>query len=334
MIDVAVSVALALVLAILGVRLGRVCGDGYLWMAYGFTAVLSGTVGLLVQKVLPRWLILKDDNRTLAAAWGFVQETWHSWWSPQIGEQWVVGLLVFLGLSSVLLGGWQRYLRTVVGGLVVGLIFVGLGCFLFQRMLADTSYMLPSKTQLAKFAHVLVPALVLGLPWLGLWQRYRRLGATSAESNDDHQATAGRGSSVHLLAVWALTLSGTLLLATSGTLSLAMQLFVFSMLPMGWMIEIWLPYPGRRRPLSQDAVGTVAAWLSASAGLLVVLGYLFAEVSLSLGLLYAVSLWWVPWLWPLANETSLRKWGFAILAAAPGLIAAGISLGAMVAQHG
>lgn len=333
MVEVVIAVVLALVLTILIVRVGRICFPRYLWPWYGLSAVLSGAVGVLVQKVVPLWLILPEEKRTLASGLSLFQQTGQLWLAPQTGEQWVVGVMVVSLVCSLLLGMLQRAFRTVVGGVVVGAILFGFGCLMFQKMLTGSMYFMPNQTTFSKVAYVVGPTLVLFLPWLGLWQWYRRvtpIGINAASVPQDRHLE----SLVHLLSVLALMLSGTLLLATSGTLSLALQLMVFSMVPLAWMIEAWLPHRGQSWPLPVFAASTLAGWASATAGLWVVLGHLFAEVSLVLGLLYAVSLWWVPWMWPSAKASAMQKWGLAILAAAPALIAAGIAAVKMVAAHG
>ncbi|MBL8854010.1 MAG: hypothetical protein JNK57_08570 [Planctomycetaceae bacterium] len=333
MIEIPLSVVLAMVVAIAVVRLGRIGCGLPLWAAYGIAAVLSSAFGLLIQKVLPRWFVLPEEKQTLGEGFALIRGTWESWLSPQVGDQWMMGMMVVLFATSLLLGIFARYFRTVVGGVVVVAILFGLGCLMFQKMLMGSLYFMPTESALSKAAYVLIPSLVLCLPWLGQWQWFRRM---SLEQDGDLRAGLGLegDSNVHLLSVLALTLSGTLLLATSGTLSVALQLLIFSALPIAWLIEAWLPHRGQSRPLSMLAARSLAGWLTGSAGLLVVLGHLFAEVELGLAGLYAVSLWWVPWLWPAATAPTGRKWGLAMLAAAPALIAAGIAAGTMVAAHG
>jgi uncharacterized membrane protein YphA (DoxX/SURF4 family) len=262
-----------------------------------------------------------------------LSENWHAWWSPQTGEQWFFWVLTFATVTTTLSGLLARGYRTWLGGIICGATVIGLGCMMMQKMLAGSIYLLPTETALSKFGYVVLPAVTLSLPWLGQWLRARQ-NAEGKMAEASPMETPGPESLVHLLALLALTLSGTLLLATSGTLSLALQLIVISSLPVAWMIEAWLPHRGRTRPLPTFAGWTSAGWLSASAGLLVVLGYLFAEVSLALGCLYAVSLWWVPWFWPKASAPPIRKWAIALLAAAPALIAGGIATGIMIAKHG
>jgi len=123
-------------------------------------------------------------------------------------------------------------------------------------------------------------------------------------------------------------------LATSGTLSLATKSLVFAVIPLAWILEAGLPILGTKRVLPVAADRTLAGWLPVTAGLMVVLGYFFAEVPLGLAGLWAISLLWLPWLWPSTTASALNRWGWALWASAPALIAAGVSAGMMVAQNG
>ncbi|MBL8891346.1 MAG: hypothetical protein JNL67_15305 [Planctomycetaceae bacterium] len=328
-----ISCALSFLVALILVRVGRLVGGTHLWIAYVLAANLSGLSGLLVQKVWPRWSGFAPEKRTVEQAWSLIQSTWKTWWAPQAGDQWLFWVMTVMLGCSLLLGFFARRFRTVVGGLVVGGLLFGLGVVLWRTMLEGSVYLEPKLAFWLKAAYVVGPTLVLSLAWLGQWQ-WLRQHVTASTANHAATTLESRESLVHWLAVLALILSGVLLLASSGTLSLASQLLTFASLPLAWLLEAWLPRGGAVRPLPTPAAATMAGWLTATCGLLVVLGHLFAEVSLALGCLYAVSLWWIPWLWPLASVSAGRKWGLAVLAAAPALLAAGIAAGIMIVQHG
>lgn len=333
MVALSISCGLSFLLAMIIVRVGRLICGTHVWVSYAVAAYLSGLSGLLFQKVWPRWAGLAPEKQTVEQAWSLVQSTWESWWTPHAGEQWLFWVMTSMLGCSLLLGIFSRGFRTVGGGVICGVLLLGLGGWLMRTMLNGSVYLEPENSLWSKAAYVAGPALVLSLTWLGQWQWLRQ---QTTASTAEHSAAGpeSRESLVHWLAVLALILSGTLLLAASGTLSLAFQLLTFASLPIAWLVEAWLPGGGARRPLPTPAASTMAGWLTASCGLLVLLGHLFAEVSLALGCLYAVSLWWVPWLWSLSNASVGRKWGMAFLAAFPALAAAGIAAGTMIAKHG
>ncbi len=128
----------------------------------------------------------------------------------------------------------------------------------------------------------------------------------------------------------AVTLGGVLLLATSGTLSKGTQSLVFAMVPLGWLIECWLPARGHHLPRPVRAAGSLVGWLPVSTGMMVVIGYFFAEVSWQSASVFALSLWLLPAAWPSAQQHWSRTLGWAILAAAPALLASGWSAWQMV----
>jgi uncharacterized membrane protein len=87
---------------------------------------------------------------------------------------------------------------------------------------------------------------------------------------------------------------------------------------------------GHHLPRPVRAAGSLVGWLPVSTGVMVVIGYFFAEVSWQSASVFMLSLWLLPAAWPSAQQHWSRTLGWAILAAAPALLASGWSAWQMV----
>jgi hypothetical protein len=335
-IETIVAVALAFFTAGIVVRLGRYLPGRWLEFAYLASALAAGVVGMMADWAVNRWRRLPVDQQD----WGNfpvgIADAWRVASRPEFGEQWIpMALTASIGLGFATACSGRS--RTIVGAALGWVVAFPLLGVLMYRVLVSSVYFLPPETFWSQAAYVLLPAAALSLSWIGdgLAAGRRKVDLLQASgSPSEIPSTSG----IYLLALLAVSLSATLLLATSGTLSLATKSLVFAVVPVAWMIELWVPGWGWRQgssaPLPLQLSSTLVAWLPPTAGLLVVLGHFFAEVPAGLAGLWAVSLGLLPWFEPNRSATALSRWGGTLLAAGPALVAAGISAGIMVAQNG
>lgn len=321
--------AVALLTVVLLTRVGRWLPARSQWIAYLVAAYLASVFGLLTAWGAGRWLSLPEAERTGASLLTAAQQASNLVWQPQFQEHWIpLALTVSLVLTLVagllgrsLLSFWLALPAwLMVSGLLLGLIY---------RLLLGSVYFMPLYSQSYQIWAVALPALALAVTWASQWLRLRQ-STSHSEHIPEADAVASGDHWLYLLAVLAVTLSGVLLLATSGTLSKGTQSLVFAMVPLGWLLECWWPARGHSLPRPVHASSTLAAWLPVSTGVMVVIGHFFAEVSWQLASLFALSLWLLPVAWPSAQQHWTRAFGRALVAAAPALAASGWSAWQMV----
>jgi len=332
-----IPAAVALLTVILLTRAGRWLPAHSQWSGYLVAAYVASVLGLLIAWAFGRWLSLPAAERNGAGWITAAQQAGGLMWEPQFQEHWVpLALTLSLGLTLVAGVGW-RWLRWPWLALPAGGVVSGLLATLVYRLLDGSIHFMPLYSRSYQTWAVILPALALVPMWASQWLRLRQLSRREREAERDIASTntnslehAGADHWLYLLAVLAVTLSGVLLLATSGTLSKGTQSLVFAMVPLGWLIECWLPSRGHSLPRPVRAGGTLVGWLPVSTGVMVLIGYFFAEVSWMSASVFALSLWMLPAAWPSAQQHWSRTLGWAILAATPALVASGWSAWQMV----
>lgn len=338
-----IPAAVALLIVVLLTRVGRWLPAQIQWLGYLLTAYVASVLGLLTAWAYGRWLSLPEAERNWAGWATAAQQASGLLWQPQFQEHWIpLALTVSAGLCLV--GGviW-RWLSSPWLAMPAGVFVSGLLAGLVYRLLDGSIYFMPLYSRSYQIWAVILPALALVPMWASQWLRLqwvsgRERGNNRADTDADTSRVtskaacdvAGSDHWLYLLAVLAVTLGGVLLLATSGTLSKGTQSLVFAMVPLGWLIECWLPARGHSLPRPVLAAGSLVGWLPVSTGVMVVIGYFFAEVSWLSASVFALSLWMLPAAWPSAQQHWSRTLGWAILAAAPALLASGWSAWQMV----
>jgi hypothetical protein len=303
---------------------------GLTWI-YGLSAATAIAVGLPTSWAINRWQRLTADDSgdqswTIAAA-----EAWELVTAPRSAVHWLpIAVLVALGLGTARLS-LGRWAGTRVGLVTLGPVLIGAWAALWYQLLKSSLYFLPPATSTEKIGYVLVPAFALGSIGLGQWwslrQRYRAV--TETETTADAGSDTAGESDWGLLSLLATILSGTLLLAASGTLLLAATNMIVAAIPVAWWLERRITGPRGPADRYLRAAGSVTWWLPASTGLLIGQGHFFAEVRWELALLWCLSPACLPCLWPRQTVTLSRRFGLALAAATPALVAAAVAAATM-----
>jgi hypothetical protein len=319
-----IPAAVALLTVVLLTRAGRWLPAHSQWLVCLAVAYLASVLGLLTAWGAGRWLSLPEAERTGANLLTAAQQASGLIWQPQFQEHWIPWALTVSLVLTLVAGVIGHGFRSFWLALLAWLVVCGLLLGLIYRLLLGSVYFMPLYSQSYQIWAVTLPALALALTWASQWLRLRQ-STNDSEPNPAADAAAGGDHWLYLLAVLAVTLSGVLLLATSGTLSKGSQSLIFAMVPLGWLLECWWPTRGHSLPRPVHAGSTVAAWLPISTGVMVVIGHFFAEVSWQSASVFAISLWLLPVAWPSAQQPWTRAFGLALLAAAPALAASGWS---------
>lgn len=294
-----------------------------------------------------RWQRMSEADRAdlsnigAAAEQAMTQVLW-----PKINVQWV-----FWAMTAALVCWWLARMAQVQRSRIV-LLLVALSLVftahasLMIMILWNGIYLSDTQPIVWRVLYVTLPALGLTLVWLGSWWRQidpvqrmvfvpEMLFDGTAEDAATSPSDRFRESNLGWLAVFSLPLSATLLLATSGTLSIALKAAIAVVVPVAHFIVLrWggrfskRPHASSKwhgRELAEEIPATLSAWLGIAVGVPLICGCFFGAVSAWLAALFFLSLLLVPLLWPSREQSLTARWCLATVSLAPALVAAIIS---------
>ncbi len=269
------------------------------------------------------WQRLSHDEQNLGGIWSSLSDAFWRLTFPKLDVQWVP-LAISVALAVTVVMHWTNSSsKKVIRFTAFTLMIFALNTLLIAMILWNSLHLAENKSLVLRSGNVLIPGLLLTLIWVGPLLRTRNRGLIPQPNADLESSTPKLASPIGWLAALALPLSATLLLASSGTLSLAFKALIPAIIPLAQFYQ--------RK--SQHNVSVMAAgWISLAVCLPVILGHFFAEVSVWQAVLIVVSSFLTLWQWPEKSHSLVKQWGISFACVLPALIAAGVAALTLVAQ--
>lgn len=281
---------------------------------------ISAWLGILFGYVgnfsFSHWQRLADDAQTFAGIWASLWDALTRLATPKLDVQWVpLGLTVALVVTLAI--QWTKISpKKPFGFATFAAIALSLNTTLMSLILWNSTYFAANKPFFQRAAYVVIPGLLLTLVWLASCTRKNHEIEIAESATDTKSTSPDLDSMVGWLAALALPLSATLLLASSGTLSLALKALIPAVIPAAQFFQ---------RKSQHNSSSMAAGWISLAVCLPVILGHFFAEVSFWQAVLLVLSACLTLWLWPRKSDSLLKQWTVSFACVGPALLASGIA---------